>query len=234
MDRQKLRNYVQALLQYSQLVNNNDPLIIRRTNSFNGLATVFVVGHTQPDDVLIPINSYWVNSDPNSADFRKLFYRESIGNWVLQNISPEDSWHVVEYDTQDSLSTNLEVADTDTMGTVSLSTDATDSAVPVVLTEGDSTLDNARSPLPHLELHPEIPASQIATASGGLHIDRSLFGQYKFMTVVSDQDAYWQFASLPIPGDSVLPTPTRYDRDQVSASTDLDATDVTNVEVFLV
>ena len=130
MDKIKLRKYVDALIEYSELINDKSPLIIRRTNQFNGLATVFVLSPVRPDDVLMPVNSYWVNTDPAHADYKKLFFRTAIGMWQEETTSPEDSWHVVVYADQDSLSTNLEVADSDTLGTVTLSTDPIDGQDP--------------------------------------------------------------------------------------------------------
>lgn len=234
MDKIKLRKFVNVLVEYSELINDKSPLIIRRTNSFNGLATVFVLSPTRPDDVLMPINSYWVNTDNEHPDYKKMYFRTAIGMWQELSTSPEDSWHVVEYAEQDSLSTNLEVADSDTLGTVTLSAEPVDGQDPVVLTEGDISLTNARNPLPHDELHPEIPASQIKTQAGAVNINRSLFGQYKYLTSVNNMDAYWSFFQVPVPGVSVLPDPTPYNRDTVTDVTGLDDADVTNVEVYLV
>lgn len=241
MDKIALRKYVNVLLEYSELINDKNPLIVRRTNAFNGLVTVFVCSPTEPHDVLMPIQSIWVNSDHTSPDYKKAFARTSIdpadgrqNTWVELDDTPADTWTIEEYAANDTLSTNLEIADHDTLGTVKLSTGPVDDNDPVVLTEGDPSLDNARDPLPHDELHDEIPASLISTQSGSVNINRSLFGQYKYLTVVTEHDAYWSFAQLPVPGVSVLPTPSVYDRDAVGDAATFDPADVSHVEVYLV
>lgn len=228
------RRFVEALFEYRSLVGNDNPFIVRRTNALNSMVTVFVLAPTAPDSLVLPTDCLWINSDQASPDYKKVYYRQSENIWMPFDGLVENFWYLPEYSEQNSLDTNLKQADIETLGTVRLSVEPESAEDPVVLTDSDISLANDRDPLEHDNMHPEIPASLIKTQAGTLGVHRSLFSQYKFMTVVSNSDAYWSFASLPVPGSSILPTPDIYNRDQVKDVGGYDGQHVTNVEVYLV
>lgn len=181
---------LQQLIEDFERVSNvrnldlNNPIVMRISHPTNATVHVIVCALQEPDTLVLPLNVTWFVYDPQHR-----FYRQALRR-VSKDADPggefSHTWQLVDtydavfvdqyYDEVDTglLSDNSgpPPAQTDVMGIARLSYPAEVSSNPIVVTEGDPRLTDARTPLAHT--HPEEPATQLRTSEGVVTINGSL------------------------------------------------------------
>lgn len=168
----KLEKYIAALELTTSIHRQQEaPIIVRLTDDATGKATVVCCSYHQPKYVLLPIQAIWIDFNPESDTYQHAYLRTKKGE------TPDgDEWKVLyfyadafpdqQYDPEDTgmISITLPPPATQQVhGIGYLSAPEPDSKVVV---EGDIRLTDDRDPKPHMEMHPEKPATIIRTGDG--------------------------------------------------------------------
>lgn len=179
---QMLSDFIDQIAVYTQIQQTDgSPRIVRRTNPtlVEDSTFTFVASAVEPHALVLPLNVVWIVFDSSRPDYRHVYRRDSKNpdtdngfehTWV-RITQYDDLWEGQYYDPEDSgLSSNPEAQD-NLIGVVRLSVASATPGDPVVITEGDPTLSNPRVPLPHDEMHPEVPATRLATTGRAVLIN---------------------------------------------------------------
>lgn len=159
----KLEKFVKALEVTTNIHTQNlSPVIVRITDKDSGVTTVFCCGYQKPRYVVLPVQAIWIDFDPASDGYQVAHRRLSKG------ATPDtDVWAPI-YFYADAFPEQTYSPDDLALISVALPSPATDVAVgigllsvesPAVVLADDTRLTDARDPLPHMELHPETPAT---------------------------------------------------------------------------
>lgn len=181
----RLQNLITDFERVSNVRNldPNNPIVMRLSHPTNATVHVIVCALSEPKTLVLPLNVTWFVYDPQHKYYRQALRRASKDadpsgefehTWEL--VTTYDEVFVDQYYDQedtDRLSDNSgpPPAQTDTLGIARLSVAAEVSSNPVVVTEGDPRLSDARPPLAHT--HPERPARQLRTSEGVVTIEGS-------------------------------------------------------------
>lgn len=179
---QLLSDFIDNVAVYTQIQQTDgSPRIVRRTNPtlVEDSTYTFVASAVEPHALVLPLNVVWIVFDSSRPDYRYVYRRDSKNpdpdngfehTWV--RITEYDAlWEGQFYDPEDGgLSANPEAQD-NLIGVVRLSVASSSPGDPIVITEGDPTLSDARIPLAHDEMHPEVPATRLATTGRAVLIN---------------------------------------------------------------
>jgi hypothetical protein len=175
---QKLRDLVEYVGSYTDIANANGPRVVRKTNPTLNQTTTIVASSTEPTSLILPLNVLWINFDNTGSYYKKVFRRDSKSpdpegiftqSWI-EVTQYEDLWDAQYWDPLDDILPTTGEAGTGNLGIVRLTVAPTNPEDPIVITEGDDTLTNSRDPLPHDEMHSEIPATRLATTGDAVVI----------------------------------------------------------------
>lgn len=184
-------------------LDSNNPIVMRISHPTNASVHVIVCSLDEPKTLVLPLNVTWFVYDPLSPNYRQALRRESKNvdpagiyehEWI--NVTTYDEVFVDQfYDEDDTelLSDNSgpSPAQTDVLGIARLSHPADVRSNPVVVTEGDPRLSDARVPLAHT--HPERPARQLKTSVGVVTIEGSdAPTSGAVLVATSDKTAEWR------------------------------------------
>lgn len=201
----KLQTFIDAMAITSDVDNlsENAPQVMRRVNTAIQKTSTFVIAVNEPLGMILPINVIWLCYDSTSPHYRHALKRISkdadengkyTNSWEVLYFY-EDIWGDQEYDAEDRESlSNVVVpggATTTLLGLVKLSAVPADALMPVVISEGDVRLTNARDPLPHS--HMEIPATQLKHATGIVTIANGTPAIGKCLKALGPNSATWDF-----------------------------------------
>ena len=157
--------------------------MMRISHPTNASVHVIVCALQEPKTLVLPLNVTWFVYDPQSKFYRKALRRVSKDDGPA--VEFDQTWELVEtydavfvdqyYDSADTdrLSDNSgpPAAQPNVLGIARLSHPAEVPSNPVVVTEGDPRLTDARDPLAHT--HPEKPAEKLRTSEGVVTIEGS-------------------------------------------------------------
>lgn len=178
---QRLRDFVDNIAVYTGILSTDgsSPKVVRKTNPTINKTTTFVASFYEPHDLLLPLNVIWIVYDSTSSRYKKVYRRDSkledtangLNNTWIELTSYTELWDDQVWAVEDNTLPDTVPSDTATLGTVTLTTAPDDPEDPVVITEGDESLTNARPPLTHDEMHVEVPATRLATTGDAVVID---------------------------------------------------------------
>ncbi|AQT28633.1 putative long tail fiber [Erwinia phage vB_EamM_Yoloswag] len=153
----------------------------RQINPVLNISCTQIVCETEPFDYVLPMNVIWLCMDKNSDYYRTFLARKSkTATAPFQNTwEPVTNinlmWAPQYYDTADLPgSDNYERATVDEYGIARLTTGPKNVGRPTFVSVSDPRNTDARTPLPHDEMHPEKPAVRLRTASGSVLVDDDL------------------------------------------------------------
>lgn len=171
---------LQQLIEDFERVSNvrnldpNNPIVMRISHPTNATVHVIVCALTEPKTLVLPLNVTWFVYNPQHQFYRRALRRvnkqaSTVFDHTWELIDRYDQVFVDQYyDAEDTerLSDNSgpPPAQVDTMGIARISVPAEVPSNPIVVTEGDPRLTDARVPLAHT--HPEEPARQLRTSTG--------------------------------------------------------------------
>jgi len=180
----RLEDLIGDLEQISNVRNldANNPIVLRISNPTNSTVHAIVCAINEPTTLVLPINVTWVVLDPLSTFYRMALQRvskDTTAPWhqTWQVLDTFDSvWVPQTYDSADQAQLGVSnagpsPAQVTVAGIARLSTPAAVASNPVVVSDTDPRLTDARTPLPHT--HPEVPATQLRTSSGIVTISGS-------------------------------------------------------------
>lgn len=159
----------------------NNPIVLRISHPTNATVHVIVCATTEPHTLVLPLNVTWFVYDPISPFYRKALRRVSKDD----SESYEHTWELVDtydavfvsqyYDEADTaqLSDNSgpPPAQVGVLGIARLSHPAQVPSNPIVVSDTDPRLSDARPPLSHT--HPIQPTEQLRTSTGVITISGS-------------------------------------------------------------
>lgn len=174
--------FVAALVEFTQIESrtDNQSVITKRTNSVLGKTNIFVCGKVEPYALNLPANVMWIDLNRVSLRYKQILKRVSKDpdslfgtehTWVaVQSFS--EMWYDQFYDIGDIPTGDIGPATTQSIGTVTLSvTPLIDVESPTVVSSTDPRNTDPRNPLPHLAMHPEIPARMLKTTGRTVFIN---------------------------------------------------------------
>lgn len=185
MSELKLKQLIDSL-EVASTVRNMDsstPITHRISNATLRRVTTIVCSAKEPTSLVLPLNVTWFVFDPLSPYYRKALRRVSkVANPAADTAN---TWELVEtlaavfedqyYDAEDTdllgIDPPVPVASTTVQGVARLSHAPANPADPIVVGEGDPRLTDARPPKPHS--HTEVPATQIKSKTGVVHISQN-------------------------------------------------------------
>lgn len=145
---------------------NKNPIMYRIQNGATNQGLVFFCGYAIPRYVVLPRNAVYFDYNPESTTYRCALQRK-----VKHTDPHSDVWEVLyfyadamaeqEYDPEDLEVISPKMPDVATNITHGIGYLSSPQKHSHVLVEGDPTLSDDRDPLPHMEMHPEIPATMI-------------------------------------------------------------------------
>lgn len=144
----------------------------------NGETFIVVVSHMEPNNVTLPMNVTWIVADPESVDFKRALRRTS----TTESIKYRNSW--TQLNTYDEMIAEMQYwdvsaglsfgeitppksgpASSDVRGLFKLNRAyGVEPSSPIVVSDTDSRMSNARPPLPHT--HPKLPITLMKGAGG--------------------------------------------------------------------
>lgn len=179
---EKLIDSVQVISNIDDL-NDETPMAVRIQDPETEKVTTLICSLVEPTRMVIPMNAIWVNFDRNSSYFKQALRRISKSN-NPETPQFEQTWELMYfydevfddqyYDPADLEGSDVEPvvpATESILGIVKLTTPPANPAAPRVISEGHYTLTNNRDPSPHLEQHPEVPATMVKTTTGFVVIE---------------------------------------------------------------
>ena len=214
---QKLRDFVHDIRDYADIESYTQPVIVRRTNPVIAKTTTVVAAKTEPHDLTLPLNVLWIQFDSSKSDYLTVYRRESkatpqngttVHTWVKVT-QYVDLWEDQLWDSGDDILPNTSDASTGALGIVRLTVTPTNPGDPVAIGEGDPTLTNARDPLPHDEMHDEVPATRLATTGRAVVIEYGTSDDGNTLLTDHLGDASWG----DLTSNHVYPSVTEPDRD---------------------
>lgn len=149
---------------------------VKRTTAITGKTVTIVVSQSEPYDITLPDNVLWACFDGTSSMYKKLYRRISR----LPTDETQHTWQLVTeyegvYEEQfyaegEEPSTGITLATIQAHGIMTLSGAPADPLNPVVVSANDPRNTDARNPLPHDEMHPNLPAEQLIHDDGVVNI----------------------------------------------------------------
>ena len=178
MSELRLEQLINDLERLSNMQNLDalNPIVVRISHPTNRQVSAIVCAQNEPFTLVLPLNVTWIDLNPLSVNYRKALRRVSKDEDATHG--REHTWETIEryndvfvtqyYDDIDTalLTTQnpVPVATPTVMGVAKLSRPSAQPSNPTVVVEGDPRLSDPRAPLYHA--HPEVPATQIKTATG--------------------------------------------------------------------
>ena len=150
----------------------------RQINATLQISATQIVCETEPYDYVLPMNVIWLCMDKESSYYRTFLVRKSKQpkgsfkhTWEsVTNINL--MWAPQYYDSADLPNSDAyPKATVDEYGIARLTTGPKNVGRPTFVAVSDPRNTDARTPLPHDEMHPEKPAVSLRTASGSVVID---------------------------------------------------------------
>ena len=184
----RLINYVKSLAELTQIEAETPQKteIVRVTNSVLGRTTVIVVAVVEPHELQLPLNVLWAVFDKTSMMYKKMYKRVSKDADPIMNTqhsweeltSFSSMWEAQYYAPGDEPSGgDIPEATVNMRGTVQISVDGLDPALPIAVTSTDPRNTDSRYPLEHNEMHAEKPLNQVATTKAPVTIGNSVDGE---------------------------------------------------------
>lgn len=234
---QKLRDYVLGIMSYTNISEHNTPIVVRKTNPTILKTTTIVASKTEPHEMQLPLNVLWIQFDSSRADYLTMYRRESKAtpssgtfNHTWNKVTTFDElWDEQFWDPQDDILPNTEEANSGMLGTVRLTVTSTNPGDPVVITEGDPTLSDSRNPLPHDEMHDEVPATRLATTGRAVVISNG--APVEGGTALADflGDSAWNGLTT----NQIYPAVTELDKDNPSRADSLAGYSIVSADIVL-
>lgn len=181
----KLQKLIESLEVASDVRNMDEtnPIVHRLSNPTIRKVTAIVCGVREPMNLILPLNVTWFVFDPLSPYYKMALRRKS--KTTVANSGFVHQWELVDtidqvfvdqfYDAEDTALLNenepVPAATTLVPGIARLSYPAKDATDPIVVSETDPRLTDARTPKAHS--HPEKPATKLKTKTGVVTIDQS-------------------------------------------------------------
>lgn len=180
----RLENFIDAVQVISSIDDLNDetPIVVRQQDPATREIVTIVCSTVEPTRMVLPMNVVWIVFDRDSKYYKQALKRTSKSS-DPKTPEFEQSWRLLYfyeevfesqfYDPDDLNSGGAEPigpATTTEYGIIRLSTPAEIEAEPYVVSEGHYSLTNNRDPRPHLEQHPEKPATILAIGSNIIQI----------------------------------------------------------------
>jgi len=151
-------------------LNDETPIVMRLRSQANNETITVVCATVEPTRMVLPANVVWINFNRSSEFYKQALKRTSKESNVE---TPEfnQSWRLLYfyedvfesqyYDPEDlgNLGDPVGPATVPELGMVRLNLAPASAMSPRVISEGHKSLINNRDPLPHLEQHPEKPAT---------------------------------------------------------------------------
>lgn len=218
---QLLRDFIDGIARYTGIEQTDgSPQIVRRTNPTINMTNVFVASFTEPHALLLPNEAIWIQFDSSLPDYKIVYKRVSrvadpanntVHTW--EEVTTYDALFEPQFYTAESgdLEEGPNPAGTGALGIVRLSVLPVNPVDPVVITEGDPTLSNPRIPLPHIEMHDEIPAERLATTGDAVNIANGNPIENGGMVADHLGDSAWG----AVPRTFIYPSPGTYDPGEV-------------------
>lgn len=174
-----LNAYATALLDVTGFLDNVDVArTVKQINATLQLSCTHIVCSSEPYDYVLPMNVVWLCMDKLSSNYRTFLARTSkspSGNYKNTWVPVTDinsMWAPQYYDTADlPNASDYKMATVTSQGIVRMTKDPANIGRPTFVSISDPRNTDARNPLPHDEMHAEIPASTLRTASGTVSID---------------------------------------------------------------
>jgi hypothetical protein len=213
---QLLRDFIDGVARYTGIERSDgSPQIVRRTNPSINMTNVFVASFTEPHELLLPENAIWIQYNSSLQDYKWVYRRVSRDpdaaagtTHTWERVTTYDALFIPQfYNEQSGDLPDYDNAGIAGLGLVQLSVQPADPADPTVITEGDPTLTNARDPLPHIEMHDEIPADRLATTGDAVYIANGSPIENGGMVADHLGDSAWG----AIPRTFIYPSPGTYD-----------------------
>lgn len=159
----KLEKFIKALEITTNIhAQNLSPVIVRITDKDSGVTTVICCGYQKPRYTVLPVQAIWIDFDPASDGYQTAFARVHKGDTPDTDVWESIYFYADAFPDQTYSATDLSLI------SVALPSPATDKQVGIgLLSTEDATvaistdprLADARNPLPHMEMHPEVPAT---------------------------------------------------------------------------
>lgn len=175
----RLEKFIESVQIISSIDDLNDetPIVVRQQDPATREIVTIVCATVEPTRMVLPMNVVWIVFDRDSKYYKQALKRTSKSS-DPKTPEFEQSWRLLYfyeevfesqfYDPADLANSDVDPVGpaTETIyGLVRLSTEPADVMSPHVISEGHYTLTNNRDPLPHLEQHPEKPATILAVGS---------------------------------------------------------------------
>lgn len=174
-----LNQFADALLSVTGFLD--DTSVAKTTRQINAtlqISATQIVCETEPYDFVLPMNVIWLCMDKNSSFYRTFLVRKSkqASNGFQHTWEPVANlnmmWAPQYYDTADLPNADsYSKATVDEYGIARLTTGPKNVGRPTFVSVSDPRNTDARTPLPHDEMHEEKPAVTLRTASGVVNID---------------------------------------------------------------
>lgn len=172
----RLEKFIESVQIISSIDDLNDetPIVVRQQDPATREIVTIVCATVEPTRMVLPMNVVWVVFDRDSKYYKQALKRTSKSS-DPKTPEFEQSWRLLYfyeevfeaqfYDPDDLDNSGAEVIGPATetkFGLVRLSVAAEFADDPYIVSEGHYSLTNNRDPLPHLEQHPEKPATILA------------------------------------------------------------------------
>jgi hypothetical protein len=224
---QLLSDFIDAVSSYSGIESNPESAkIIRQTNPSINKTVAIVAGQGEPDSLVLPINVIWIQFDSSASDYRHVYQRDSkqpdvvlgYNHTWLRIREYKDLWETQSYLPEDGGIGGGTPSEATVMGLVRLSVASLTPGDPVVVTEGDPSLNDARTPLAHAEMHEEIPATRLATTGRAVQINYGGPQEHGVSKSDFQGDSEWGSLSLT----DIYPDPTPFNPADAKVFTDME------------
>lgn len=237
---QLLSDFIDNVADYTQIQQTDgSPRIVRRTNPTLSVDSTytFVASALEPHELVLPLNVIWIQFDSSRPDYRWVYRRESknpdtesgFNNTWVRITTFDALWDSQFFDPNDGGLGSNPAADENLIGVVRLSVASATPGDPVVVTEGDPTLSDPRVPLAHLEMHPEVPATRLATTGRAVIIENGQPQTNGGMLADFQGDSAWG----AIPRTAIYPAVDQLNPLAVKLFTDIENTPISADVVIL-
>lgn len=174
-----LNQFADALLSVTGFLDDTTVAkVTRQINATLQISATQIVCDSEPFDYVLPMNVIWLNMDKNSSFYRTFLVRKSkqASGSFKHTWEPVTNlnmmWAPQYYDVADLPNADqYNVATVDDYGIARLTTGPKNVGRPTFVSVSDPRNSDARTPLPHDEMHKERPAVSLRTASGTVLID---------------------------------------------------------------
>lgn len=152
--------------------------IVRQINPTLNISCTHIIASHEPVGVVLPMNVIWLCMDVDSTFYRKFIARKNkTPSGQYQNTWEEvlnfnAFWAPQYYDPADtSAGGGIQNANEDDYGIARLTTEPASTGRPTFVSVSDPRNTDARTPLPHDEMHPEKPMVNVKTVQDRVNMD---------------------------------------------------------------